>query len=182
MLHNYHFLKGRMSRRKSILATAAFPTLMTSVTTSLQDFSQTFHWFCLSWQSCTNSTHISVWRHARGMYVNHHIQTKTFCKRGVPICNFLSQIPLCKQGAPVCKRGFPICILGSLFLEGVIAKWITHKWAAKPPIFVSHSQVSLPVWRKDGCFYLRKTFSTNSFGAILERIKSGGGWKCLEST
>ncbi len=54
--------------------------------------------------------------------VNHRMETKTFCKRGVPYANFWGQIPVCKWGVPVCKRGFPECILGHLFLEGIIAK------------------------------------------------------------
>ncbi len=64
------------------------------------------------------------------------MQTKTFCKWGVPYIIFLGQIPVCKWGVPVCKRGFPVCILGCLFLEGIIAKWITHKWVANPQILV----------------------------------------------
>ncbi len=94
------------------------------------------------------------------------MQTKTFCKQGVPICNFLGWIPVCKWGVPVCKWGFPVCVLGHLFLEGVIAKWIT--WAAKPPIFVSHLQVSFPIWQKEYLFLLKENllykFLRRNFG------------------
>ena len=49
------------------------------------------------------------------IHVNHHMHTTSICKRGVPICNFLGQIPVCLWGVPECKPGLPMCIRGCVF-------------------------------------------------------------------
>ncbi len=99
-----------------------------------------------------------------------------------PYAICLDPIPACIRGVSVCKRGLPICIRGCHFWPALINKWITHHRERPSYLFLhSHLHVSWHVWGKECLFLLQKTFSANSFGAISERIESGGRRRQLEA-